>query len=105
MPAKLYRVNLIRLEREQLRKLISKGRVAVRKQTHARILLLCDEASQQGGNKKDGEIIAALNISRQSVAGSPAVCGGRVGSGTELKAAQCRQVGLKYSAKYATISM
>ena len=58
MPAKKYRVKLTNHEREELKSLISKGRVAARKQTHARILLLCDEACQDDGANNDDEIVA-----------------------------------------------
>ncbi len=43
------------------------GRVAARKQTHARILLLCDETCQDSGAKKDDEIVTALSTSRRTV--------------------------------------
>lgn len=66
MPAKLYRVKLTEAEQNELRALINKGRIAARKQTHARILLQCDES---GGvpTKKDQDIAAALNTSARSV--------------------------------------
>ena len=66
MPAKIYRVKLTQEEREELESLTSKGKVAVRKQNHARILLLSDENSSKG-SKKDDEIIVALGISRQTI--------------------------------------
>lgn len=66
MPAKIYRVKLSNQEREHLKELISKGRVAARKQTHARIILLSDENSTEG-TKKDSEIISALGTSRRTV--------------------------------------
>ena len=48
MPAKKYRVKLSGEEQEELKGLVSRGRGAAYKQTHARILLLVDE-SQEGG--------------------------------------------------------
>ena len=44
MPAKKYRVKLTEAERQELTELVNKGRIAARKQTHARILLQCDES-------------------------------------------------------------
>jgi hypothetical protein len=44
MPAKLYRVKLLEAERNDLKALINKSRIAARKQTHVRILLHCDES-------------------------------------------------------------
>ena len=43
MMVKRYRVRLSEEEQQGLRSLVSKGRAAAYKQTHARILLLCDE--------------------------------------------------------------
>lgn len=66
MSAKIYRVKLTTQERQELKALVSKGSVAARKQTHARILLLSDE-NALGGAKKDKEIVAALEVSLRSV--------------------------------------
>ena len=66
MPAKIYRVKLEEEEQRELRSLTSKGKAAVRKQNHARILLLSDENSSKG-SKKDDEITAALGISRRTI--------------------------------------
>ena len=44
MPAKKYRIELTPQEREELTALVSRGRSAAYKQTHARILLMSDEA-------------------------------------------------------------
>lgn len=66
MPAKLYRVKLTEAEQNELKALISKGRIAARKQTHARILLQCDESGVIPG-KKDQDIAEALNTSARSV--------------------------------------
>ena len=66
MPAKKYRVKLTEAERNDLKDLLNKGRIAARKQTHARILLQCDES---GVNpvKNDRAIAEALNTSARSV--------------------------------------
>lgn len=66
MPAKLYRVKLTAAERNELKALINKGRIASRKQTHARILLQCDESGAVPA-KKDQDIAGALNTSARSV--------------------------------------
>ena len=51
---------------EELRALVSKGRAAAYKQTHARILLLSDE-NQADGAMKDGEISRALKAGTATV--------------------------------------
>ena len=53
--AKKYRVYLTGEEQEELKGLVSRGRTAAYRQTHARILLLSDE-NQAGGSMKDEEI-------------------------------------------------
>jgi len=47
MPAKKYKVTLETHEREYLHQLISRGKVAARKLTHARILLACEESDEE----------------------------------------------------------
>ena len=59
--SKKYRVQLTPAERQELKALVSQGRAAASKQTHARILLLSDEAQADGG-MKDEEIARALQI-------------------------------------------
>ena len=66
MPRKRYRAHLTSEERFELKEIISKGKAAAHKQTHARILLLSDETSSEG-NKKDKEIVEALGTSLRSV--------------------------------------
>ena len=68
MMVKRYRVRLSEEEEEQqgLRSLVSKGRAAAYKQTHARILLLCDE-NQADGAMKDEEIARALKLGTATV--------------------------------------
>ena len=60
---KKYRVKLSAEEREELKAMVSKGRSAAYKQTHARILLLGDEA-QEGGAMKDEDIARSLQVGR-----------------------------------------
>ena len=52
-------------ERESLLSLISKGKAAARKLTHARILLEADE--QDGDRKTDEEIAESLHVSKKTV--------------------------------------
>jgi transposase len=66
MSAKKYRVNLTEDERKDLKELLNKGRIAARKQTHARILLQCDE-SGENPVKKDQEVAEVLNTSIRSI--------------------------------------
>ena len=66
MMVKRYRVGLAEEEQEELMALVSKGRAAAYKQTHARILLLCDE-NQADGAMKDEEIARALKVRTATV--------------------------------------
>lgn len=66
MPSKKYRVKLNEDERKDLKDLLTKGRIAARKQTPARILWQCDE-SGVNSVKKDPEIAEALNTSIRSI--------------------------------------
>ncbi len=63
---KRYRVRLAEEEQQGLKSLVPKGRVAAYRQTHARILLLCDE-NQVGGAMKDEEIARALKVGTATV--------------------------------------
>ena len=67
MPRKIYRVRLADEEREDLKALTSKGRASAQKQTHARILLQCDE-NREGGGRTDAEIADALDVGSATVA-------------------------------------
>jgi Homeodomain-like domain len=60
-----YRVTLTAEERAGLQQLVSRGKAAARKLTHARILLLADT---MGENISDGGIIKALGTSLRTVA-------------------------------------
>ena len=66
MPAKKYKVTLTAEERGQLKKLISKGKAAARKLTHARILLACDETEEFRG-ASDVEVAEVVHVSRSTV--------------------------------------
>ena len=59
-------VGLTGEEQGELKALVSKGRAAAYKQTHARILLLSDE-NQDGGPMKDEEIARALKVGTATV--------------------------------------
>jgi Homeodomain-like domain len=61
-----YRVTLTVEERAALEQLVSKGKAATRKLTHARVLLLADDA--QGEECPDEEIVATLGTSLRTVA-------------------------------------
>ena len=61
MTAKKYRVKLTTGEQQELKALVSRGRASAYRQTHARILLLSDEA-QGDRAMKDEEIARSLRI-------------------------------------------
>ena len=77
MPAKKYRVRLSEEERQELKGLVSKGRGAAYKQTHARILLLSDESQGEGGMKERGCCPVAPDRGCHGRTGAPALRGGR----------------------------
>ena len=66
MQVKKYRVQLTEEEQQELRALVSKGRAAAYKQTHARILLLSNEG-RGGGTLKDEEIGRSLQVGTATV--------------------------------------
>ena len=61
MPAKRYRVTLSQQEREELQGLVNKGQGQARRLRRARILLMADEAQENGG-WKDADIAQALGL-------------------------------------------
>ena len=61
-----YLVTLEAEERAALERLVSIGKAACRKLTHARILLLAD--ATHGGGSRDEDIVAALSTSLKTVA-------------------------------------
>lgn len=66
MPAKRYRVSLSQQEREELKGLANKGQGQARRLRRARILLLADEAQENGG-WKDADIAQALEAQVRTV--------------------------------------
>ena len=58
---KKYRIRLTTDEKKELKALVSRGRTAAYKQTHARILLMSDESRPDGG-MKDTDISSALGV-------------------------------------------
>ena len=66
MSAKKYRVRLSPEEQMALKALASKGRTAAYRQTHARILLACDEA-QEDGSATGEEIASVLKVGVSTV--------------------------------------
>lgn len=73
MPAKIYRVRLTIEERKQLADLVNKGSGPAGKLRRARILLLADEAQENGG-WKDDDIVSALHTSRRAVERTRQAC-------------------------------
>ena len=63
---KKYRIELSVEERQELKAMVSRGRAAAYRQTHARILLLSDEA-QGDGVMKDGDIARSLQVGTATV--------------------------------------
>lgn len=66
---KRYRVTLMAQEREDLEKLVSCGKAAARRLTHARILLLADETpgGPAGAAQKDQAIVESLGVGLRTV--------------------------------------
>lgn len=58
---KKYRIRLTTDEQKELKALVSRGRTAAYKQTHARILLMSDESRHDGG-MTDADISRALGV-------------------------------------------
>ena len=66
MPAKRYRVTLSQQEREELKGMVNKGQGQARRLRRARILLMADEAQENGG-WKDADIAQALGAQVRTV--------------------------------------
>lgn len=66
MPAKKYKVILTEEEQALLKRLISTGKAAARKLSHARILLACAESDACRG-ASDTEVAKAIHVSRPTV--------------------------------------
>ena len=76
MSTKKYRIRLTTDEQQELNALVSRGRAAAYKQTHARILLMSDESRSDGG-MKDADITSALWCGTvNGRANTQALCGG-----------------------------
>jgi len=67
MARKRYKVCLTDDEREQLCQMISRGKAAAKKLTHARILLKADESPQWGPAWQDKQIAEAFNTDTSTV--------------------------------------
>ena len=63
---KKYRIRLTTDEQQELNALVSRGRAAAYKQSHARILLMSDESRSDGG-MKDADITSALGVGQSTV--------------------------------------
>ena len=66
MANKKYRVRLTTDEQQEVKTLVSHGRTAAYKQTHARIILMSDESRHDGG-MRDTDISSALGIGVSTV--------------------------------------
>jgi hypothetical protein len=66
---KRYRVTLEASERDDLEKLVSRGKALARRLTHARILLLADESAgaPENARQNDEEIARALGVNLRTV--------------------------------------
>ena len=64
---KIYHVMLLAEERAELERMTRTGKAAAMKLTHARILLLADEAAAAGSGRSDGQIMEALGVSKNTV--------------------------------------
>ena len=73
MANKKYRIRLTADEQRELKTLVSRGRTAAYKQTHARILLMSDESRRDGG-MKDMDITSALGVGVSTVARVRRLC-------------------------------
>src|SRR2546430_12814640 len=60
-----YQVTLTEAERAELERMVSSGKAAARKLTHARILLLADDSL--GGERPDEQIVAVLGTSLRTI--------------------------------------
>ena len=66
MPAKIYKIRLAEPERTDLTELVNKGKGQARRLRRARILLMADEAQENGG-WKDADIAKALGAHVRTV--------------------------------------
>ena len=84
---KKYRVQLTEEEQQELKAMVSRGRAAAYRQTHARILLLSDEG--QGGRSHEGrrDCPGPPDWLLDGGTGAPPLCGGGAGGGLGASAA------------------
>ena len=66
MPAKKYKIVLADDERASLKTMVSTGKAAARKLTHARVLLACEETVGQRG-ASDTEVAERIHVSRATI--------------------------------------
>jgi len=66
MPGKIFKITLTKEEREELIALVNKGKGQARRMRRARILLMADEAQDNGG-WKDADIAKALSAHVRTV--------------------------------------
>ena len=66
MPAKIYKVTLEKEEREELTALVNQGKGNARRMRRARIILMADEAQENGG-WRDADIAKALSAGVRTV--------------------------------------
>ena len=66
MSTKKYRIRLTTDEQRELKALVSRGRTAAYRQTHARILLMSDESRPDGG-MTDTDISGSLGVGQSTV--------------------------------------
>ena len=74
MSTKKYRIRLTTDEQQELNALVSRGRAAAYKQTHARILLMSDESRSDGGRTLHQRARLGQSANTQALCGG----GGRV---------------------------
>ena len=78
---KKYRIELSVEERQELKAMVSRGRAAAYRQTHARILLLSDEGQGDGGDEGRGYRPVPPSWPGDGGTGAPPLCGGGAGGG------------------------
>ena len=94
MSTKKYRIRLTTDEQQELNALVSRGRAAAYKQTHARILLMSDESRSDGG-MKDADITSALGVGTVNGRAKYASAVWRRGSRSALNRKKANCVGVK----------
>ena len=98
MSTKKYRIRLTTDEQQELNALVSRGRAAAYKQTHARILLMSDESRSDGG-MKDADITSALGVGQSTVERIRKRC---VEEGVESALNRKKQLEIHYTPKHGS---